>query len=103
MTDATPHDSASLGQQYPIYDISDGLKVTNLWTAAQFGDKKFLVALLEKSHDIDVNCLDNIGRSPLHWAVSHICSARPTLMPLEAFSYHTGMLFQVACFIAFNG
>eukprot|EP00892_Ulva_mutabilis_P002287 jgi/Ulvmu1/12059/UM083_0072.1 len=71
MTEATPRDSASVRQKYPIYDNSDVLKVNNIWTAAQFGDKKFLITLLEKSHDVDVNCLDNIGRSPLHWAVEN--------------------------------
>lgn len=69
MTDSTALDAPACNK-YPIYDISDGQKVTNLWTAAQFGDKKFLISLLEKSHDVDVNCVDHIGRSPLHWAVS---------------------------------
>lgn len=70
MTDDMASDDAPPGSKYPIYDVTDGPKVNNIWTAAQFGDKKFLMSLLEKSHDVEVNCLDHVGRSPLHWAVS---------------------------------
>lgn len=84
MAQATVDETASMSKKYPVYDISDGPKVINIWTAAQFGDKKYLLTVLEKSHDVDVNCVDNVGRSPLHWAVSHVWGVDAMLSSCQA-------------------
>jgi hypothetical protein len=42
---------------YPIYEATDPVKATNLHTAAQFGNKSFIMNTLEKCLDVDVNAI----------------------------------------------
>lgn len=54
----------STGAKYPIYDVTDSAgRVHSIHTAAQFGDRAYIVSALEKSLDADVNGLVHL--SPL--------------------------------------
>lgn len=51
--------------KYPIYDVNIAGRVNSIQTAAQFGDKAYIVSTLEKTPDADVNAMVQIRPSTL--------------------------------------
>lgn len=66
MADESSNQATLSNSKYPIYDVSSAGpgRVNSIQTAAQFGDKEYIVSALEKSLDADVNALvKNAGYS----------------------------------------
>ena len=104
-TTAVCSDPASqVSSKYPIYDGNVAGRVHSIQTAAQFGDKDYIISklginVLEKALDADVNAMvsscgllvkpwprsrllhggmsvqDNVGRTALHWATENMQKA----------------------------